>query len=103
LPVPVPPKTVVVVPRYCEADRLDPASFVAAADRHDWLYFVFVDDGSTDRTYDVLARGCAVQERMVHTRLPRNQSKGAPQNRRSDRAARRPSGKARRGHDARRT
>src|SRR4051794_17444571 len=47
-------KTAVVVPCYNEAERLDAAAFCAFARAHDDLFFLFVDDGSTDGTRDVL-------------------------------------------------
>ncbi len=47
-------KTVVVVPCYNEATRLDGAAFVQAAEQDPNLGFVFVNDGSKDATSDVL-------------------------------------------------
>lgn len=46
--------TAIVVPCYNEAERLDPAAFRTFARTHDNLYFLFVNDGSTDRTQNVL-------------------------------------------------
>jgi dolichyl-phosphate beta-glucosyltransferase len=46
---------VVVVPCYNEAHRLDEAAFVALA-RSRKVRLLFVDDGSTDATHEVLAR-----------------------------------------------
>lgn len=48
--------TVVVVPCYNEAARLDVAAFEAGIDREPKLRFMFVDDGSTDDTRGVLER-----------------------------------------------
>ena len=46
--------TVVVVPCFNEAARLKPDAFVSAVRDHASLQFLFVDDGSTDRTARVL-------------------------------------------------
>jgi glycosyltransferase involved in cell wall biosynthesis len=47
--------TTVVVPCFNEAGRIDLAAFSSLADRGD-LGLVFVDDGSTDATFEVLRR-----------------------------------------------
>ena len=44
----------VVVPCYNEARRLDVDAFGSYCDAHDWIRFVFVDDASTDRTWESL-------------------------------------------------
>ncbi len=45
---------VVVVPCYNEAARLDPARFIEFSERYPDVGFLFVDDGSTDQTLEVL-------------------------------------------------
>jgi glycosyltransferase involved in cell wall biosynthesis len=52
---PEPLTTVVVVPCYNEADRLDIDAFLQFSGPRPWLSFLFVDDGSTDGTRDLLA------------------------------------------------
>jgi glycosyltransferase involved in cell wall biosynthesis len=47
-------KTVVVVPCYNEAGRLQPDAFRAALSAFPWLHFLFVDDGSADETPRIL-------------------------------------------------
>lgn len=47
-------RTVVVVPCFNEAERLMPEAFLAAVQEHAMLQFLFVDDGSSDRTARVL-------------------------------------------------
>ena len=47
-------KTWVVVPCYDEAERLAPDAFVSELDREPALGFVLVDDGSCDRTLEIL-------------------------------------------------
>ncbi|HEY5373477.1 MAG TPA: glycosyltransferase [Polyangiaceae bacterium] len=49
-------ETAIVVPCYNEARRFEPESFVESALAQPALSFVFVDDGSTDGTFDVLSR-----------------------------------------------
>lgn len=47
-------KTIIVVPCYNEASRLNASAFVSAADDNPNLYFLFVNDGSTDNTLEML-------------------------------------------------
>ncbi|HVR18072.1 MAG TPA: glycosyltransferase [Polyangiaceae bacterium] len=47
-------KTLVVVPCYDEAKRLDPTAFLAVLEREPMLGFVMVNDGSTDDTKTIL-------------------------------------------------
>ncbi len=42
--------TIIVIPCYNEASRLDLGAFRAFVAEHSWASFLFVDDGSTDRT-----------------------------------------------------
>jgi glycosyltransferase involved in cell wall biosynthesis len=46
--------TTVVIPCYNEADRLDTGAFLGFARADDSVSFLFVNDGSTDRTQEVL-------------------------------------------------
>src|SRR5688572_19767437 len=48
--------TILVIPCYNEAERLDTASFAAAAQEDASLSFLFVDDGSRDETRAILKR-----------------------------------------------
>jgi glycosyltransferase involved in cell wall biosynthesis len=52
---PEPLTTTMVVPCYNEAERLDMDAFLQFSRARPWLSFVFVDDGSTDGTRDLLA------------------------------------------------
>ncbi|HEY8549710.1 MAG TPA: glycosyltransferase [Vicinamibacterales bacterium] len=49
----IPPSTL-VIPCFNEAARLRPPAFLDALDRYPWLGLIFVDDGSSDGTVDVL-------------------------------------------------
>lgn len=48
------PNTLLVVPCYNEAERLPTGQFEAFAEQHEDVGFVFVNDGSNDRTQDVI-------------------------------------------------
>ena len=47
-------KTQIIIPCYNEAKRLDPKAFLDAMDNNGDLSFLFVDDGSTDSTLQIL-------------------------------------------------
>jgi glycosyltransferase involved in cell wall biosynthesis len=70
-----PPATVVVIPCFDEADRLDVAGFVAFA--REWPHgrFLFVDDGSRDATRAVLEKLTAEHPGSFHL-LPLAQNAG---------------------------
>jgi glycosyltransferase involved in cell wall biosynthesis len=58
----------IVVPAYNEAERLDAGAFLRFAAERDWLNFLFVDDGSRDRSRDLFAnmeRECPAQIRTL--------------------------------------
>ncbi len=70
------PRTIVVVPCYNEALRLDVRRYADFATHHHDIQFLLVDDGSRDETPRVLARlhDELPQQFLVH-RLPINQGK----------------------------
>ena len=71
------PKATLVVPCYNEARRLCPDAFVQAMQRFPSLAFLFVDDGSSDETFEVLGTLCAAHPQQAHVvRLARNGGKG---------------------------
>ena len=47
-------KTIIVVPCYNESKRIKPNAFIAALENESNLFFLFVNDGSTDETLDML-------------------------------------------------
>lgn len=66
----------IVVPCYNEAKRLDAAAFAAFAQANDWVRFLFVDDGSADRTAEFLADLAAkCPERIQWFSLEKNSGK----------------------------
>lgn len=70
------PLTVIVVPCFNEAGRLQPAAFAAALGRHPHLRFVFVDDGSRDGTAAIIEQLIACHpERVSLVRLEDNRGK----------------------------
>ena len=72
------PKTLLILPCYNEANRLDPAAFTDATARHAWLHLLFVDDGSTDESGAILDRICeACPEHLQVLGLPKNSGKWA--------------------------
>jgi glycosyltransferase involved in cell wall biosynthesis len=71
------PDTIVVIPCYNERRRLDTTQFAKAVARHEWLAFLFVDDGNTDGTaqlFEPLIARDPLQFQALH--LPRNIGKG---------------------------
>lgn len=47
-------KTRIIVPCYNESKRLNPRAFLCALEKDSNLYFLFVNDGSTDETLEIL-------------------------------------------------
>jgi len=70
------PKTVIVVPCFNEAHRLDAGAFTERVTARPWLHFLFVDDGSTDSTARVLRGLCAARPAQLSVlALPANAGK----------------------------
>jgi dolichyl-phosphate beta-glucosyltransferase len=68
---------VIVVPCYNEARRLNTQAFKAFTHERYRVRFLFVDDGSTDETWNVLQSLSALdEERFLIRRLPNNVGKG---------------------------
>jgi dolichyl-phosphate beta-glucosyltransferase len=63
------------VPCFNEAERFSSEGFAAFFARPD-VRLVFVDDGSSDATSEVLARFCEAHDRAVFLSLPENRGKG---------------------------
>lgn len=70
------PKTVVVIPCFNEARRLDPSDYLDASRSNPDLSLLFVNDGSTDGTASLLSGLCEhAPERLHVLHLPANQGK----------------------------
>ncbi|HEX6051695.1 MAG TPA: dolichyl-phosphate beta-glucosyltransferase [Gemmatimonadaceae bacterium] len=70
------PRTIIVVPCYNEAQRLDARAFASFRANGHWVEFLFVNDGSTDDTLAVLEQlRCASPDTVRVLDLPRNQGK----------------------------
>jgi len=67
--------TIIVVPCFNEAARLNVTAFEDALQQDPALRFIFVDDGSTDDTQAVLARMSERNGRAHYRILPRNAGK----------------------------
>jgi glycosyltransferase involved in cell wall biosynthesis len=67
--------TIIVVPCYNEAKRLDGAEFRRFAATQEGISFCFVNDGSTDETAAVLRDLCTTSPRFLMLDLPRNGGK----------------------------
>jgi glycosyltransferase involved in cell wall biosynthesis len=68
--------TIIVVPCYNEAQRLDADAFVEHAQRHEDQSFLFVDDGSRDTTWNVLQAMCArLPQQLSCMQLAQNSGK----------------------------
>ena len=71
-----PPDLALVVPCYNEAARLDPEAFLQFVATHPGVQLVLVDDGSSDRTWEILERIRASAPAAVTTlRLSPNRGK----------------------------
>jgi dolichyl-phosphate beta-glucosyltransferase len=70
------PELALVVPCYNEADRLDPAAFLRFAAARPGLRLVMVDDGSSDRTWEILEQmRTAAPASVTAIRQPANRGK----------------------------
>jgi len=68
--------TVMVVPCYNEENRLDVDAFLHFVRSRPWLTFLFVDDGSTDGTADLIVKAeRGSQERIRSVLLKKNSGK----------------------------
>lgn len=71
------PKTVIVVPCYNEANRLEPEHFVAFLSRHPQINLIMVNDGSVDATREVLESiRSEISESCTLLNLKQNSGKG---------------------------
>jgi dolichyl-phosphate beta-glucosyltransferase len=70
------PKIAIVVPCYNEAQRLKGDEFLNYLESNEDVCFIFVDDGSTDGTYDLLSRLQSLRpEQILCLRHRKNQGK----------------------------
>ena len=70
-------KTILVVPCYNEEERLNPKAFMESLDQVKDLNWLFVDDGSKDRTAAIIqSLRSQFPERIFFHQLPKNSGKG---------------------------
>lgn len=58
------PVTTIVIPCYNEQDRLKPKQFIEFAETHPWIDLLFVNDGSSDDTLELLRATCQNQSNL---------------------------------------
>ena len=51
-------KTAIIVPCYNESKRLNAKEFIRYAGKNKWAYFIFVNDGSSDNTFEIISYIC---------------------------------------------
>ena len=51
-------KTAIIVPCYNESQRLNTEAFIRYAEKNKWVYFIFVNDGSADDTFEIISYMC---------------------------------------------
>jgi len=69
-------KTIIVVPCFNESQRLVPGEFKKAVTEYPWLHFLFVNDGSTDNTREILEFLCnSFSPQLERIHLERNSGK----------------------------
>ncbi|HEY6012138.1 MAG TPA: glycosyltransferase [Nitrospirota bacterium] len=69
-------KTAIIVPCYNEAQRLNMRAFIQAASEDRSLFFIFVNDGSTDRTLETIKRlHDALPDQISYVDLQKNSGK----------------------------
>jgi len=51
-------KTAIIVPCYNESKRLNSEAFIGYAEKNKWVHFVFVNDGSSDDTFEIINYIC---------------------------------------------
>lgn len=70
-------KIIIVVPCYNEEARLSCQSFLGALDQDPNLHWLFVDDGSKDKTYEIIESMVRDRpDRVLSLRMIRNSGKG---------------------------
>lgn len=71
------PSTVIIVPCYNEAKRLPVHVFLNFVKKHDHIFFKFINDGSTDKSRQIINNLCRTYpEKLEAIHLPKNVGKG---------------------------
>ena len=69
------PKTCIIIPCYNEAERLPVQSFIDYANKHEDVSFHFVNDGSIDKTSEILKEICNGNKSFFYSNLKKNSGK----------------------------
>ena len=69
-------KTAIIVPCYNESKRLKSEAFIGYAEKNKSVHFIFVNDGSTDDTFEIINYMCRSNtEQMLYVDLEINVGK----------------------------
>lgn len=72
------PKTAIIIPCFNEKKRLRVSAFLESVSQNSDLSFIFVNDGSTDGTKDLLKALCSTNSnQLLSITLPQNQGKAS--------------------------
>ena len=58
-------RTAIIVPCYNESQRLKGHEFTYYARKNRWIYFIFVNDGSTDNTQEIIDELCSTNSSQI--------------------------------------
>lgn len=58
-------RTAIIVPCYNESQRLKGHEFTYYARKNRWVYFIFVNDGSTDNTQEIIDELCSTDSSQI--------------------------------------
>lgn len=70
------PSIAIVIPCYNEQNRLNKTEFVQFANSHSDIHFIFVNDGSSDKTRDVIEEIKSAAKNLELLQLNKNHGKG---------------------------
>jgi len=58
-------KTAIIVPCYNESKRLNAEAFIKYSEKNTWVYFIFVNDGSSDSTFEIIKYMCHSNPKQI--------------------------------------
>jgi dolichyl-phosphate beta-glucosyltransferase len=66
--------TAIIIPCFNEEKRMKIEKFSSYVNKYSWLHFIFVDDGSTDNTLNLIEKLCALYTKQIHHICLKNNS-----------------------------